>query len=179
MLVCCLFVGLCINVYKLSCICSLVRGYSYNVKCAKNQLLSYSFIAHSLEGRSGCSGSNECLDRLSIKLPNYGDYVFTTCANEVQTDEIFQDGLNELSIQFKTNRKKQYRGFYMFVWCIHQGFKLDQAPVIPRQTLGYVHSPACTSTPADVETDQRRRRGRRGAHFDNLVGTYSEIHRDH
>lgn len=146
-------------VHSEHCPCSLC--FRYNVKCAKDQLLSYSFVVHSLEGRGRCSGSSECLDRLTMKLPNYGNYVLTTCASDVQTDILFQDGLNELSVQFVANRWKQYPGFYMFVWCIHRDFQLGSAPTAVGQGRSQLHSPSCTLTPADMGSSQQAERRRR------------------
>ncbi len=134
----------------------MLYSFRYNVKCAKDQLLSYSFITHSLEGRGRCGGSNECLDRLTMKLPNYGGYVLTTCGNEVSTDHLFQDGLSELSVQFTTNRVKQYPGFYMFVWCIHHNFQLGSA--VGSVGRSQSHSAACTMTPRDMENSRKRRK---------------------
>ena len=96
--------------------------YRYNVKCDVGQQLSYSFLEHNLEDRQMCSGNNECVDSFNMEFPNYGNAIQTTCGTEINTNVIYQDGGDELTVEFMTNRENQHPGFYMFVWCISPSY---------------------------------------------------------
>ena len=93
----------------------------YKVKCEENEILSYSILQHSLEGRSFCSntGQDRCIDSLTIHFPNYGGATLTTCGNEAELNEtaFFQDGAEEILVEFRTNREHQFPGFLLFAWC--------------------------------------------------------------
>lgn len=100
----------------------------YRVSCEGNRLLSYAVLEHSLEDVGSCSGQSLCTDSVNVYLDGYGTNVIkTTCGNEAELGEVQMDGLHEAWIEFKANRKKQFLGFEMFLWCIEPQFDLNYA----------------------------------------------------
>ena len=96
----------------------------YNVKCPENRELSFSIQDHRLEERKNCtlSGNNQCVDSLNLYYVTYGGVVNTTCGStEVEIGEVKQDGMQELSVEFITNREHEYPGFEIHVWCVDPG----------------------------------------------------------
>ena len=93
----------------------------YKINCEEDEILSYSIVDHSLEGRSFCSntGQDECLDSLTIRFQNYGDATLTTCGSEADLNQTFfyEDGAQEVLVEFEANREHEFPGFLIFAWC--------------------------------------------------------------
>ena len=103
----------------------------YRVSCEGNKLLSYAMLQHNLEDMGSCSGSTVCTDSVNLYLDSYGFSVIeTTCGDEVELGEVEMDGLHDAWIEFKANRKQQFLGFEMFLWCIEPEFDLNYAQFI-------------------------------------------------
>ena len=98
---------------------NLPYAFRYMVSCPGDRLLSHSITMHDLEPRQLCGDTNseECIDNLVIPLPMYGG-VQTTCGQEVDPTAVFQDGTQEMEIEFNSNRGDQFTGFEIFLWCV-------------------------------------------------------------
>ena len=107
------------------------------MRCEAGKLLSYNFVAHSLESRSThCSDS--CVDYVQVDLPSLGGEVVTTCGVEAQLGEVFSDGTSAIDVEFVANRREQDSGFMMFVWCSDPGFDINAQNLKERRDRNYL-----------------------------------------
>lgn len=80
--------------------------------------LQYSFRIHHLQESEQCEKNvNTCVDFVRLDHPTYNTDE-TSCGSKEQLDaKISLDGMNELDIEFATNRRTESPGFEMMVYC--------------------------------------------------------------
>ena len=94
--------------------------YRYSVQCNPGQILSYSVHAFDLEGKGICFGNHVCVDWVEITYNSLRTRERFCGSGEV--NEVHVDGLNEITLEFSTNRQTEDRGFLYYIQCVDPGF---------------------------------------------------------
>lgn len=119
------------------------------MQCDEGKLLSYSLHYHVLEEPASCYNTNTCVDYLTILHRGFGQE--TTCGTLID-HTLHTGGSRNLLVEFVSNRKNEFTGFQIMVYCVAPGFTERDTRSVESNRTG-TGTGTCTSPKAMWKRD--------------------------